>query len=94
MDPFVLTLWYLVINGVLFIFENGFLYGLLISEVFLLYCLRTQDDCAIPLGATILYLVVWVIVVSSIYSFLSAILLLLAYSVIFVLPVILWLRFH
>ena len=94
MDPFVLTIWYLVISCVLFIFKGGFVYGLFISEVYLLYCLWTMDDCAVPLGAVIIYLIIWLIVVSCVSTFWLAILLLLGYCLIFVLPVVLWLHFH
>ena len=94
MDPFILIVWYFIINCVLFIFESGFVYGLLISEVFLFFCLRTMDHIAIPLGAIAVYLIIWLIVVSCVYSFLVAILILLAYALVFVLPVYLWFRFH
>ena len=94
MDPLALTIWYLIISCVLFIFKSGFIYGLFVSEVFLLYCLWTMDDCAIPLGAVIIYLILWIIVVSYVSTFLLALLLLLVYCLIFVLPVVLWLYFH
>ena len=94
MDPFTLTVWYFLISCGLFIFEGGFLYGLLVSEVFLVYCLRNYDDCAIPLGAVMLYVVIWFIVVSCVYAFWLAFLLFLGYCLIFVLPVVLWLHFH
>lgn len=94
MDPFILTIWYLIISGVLFIFKGGFLYGLVISEIFLLYCLWNFDDCAFPLGAVIIYSTVWFIIVSSVYAFWLALVLFLGYCLIFVLPVVLWLHFH
>ena len=94
MDPFILTIWYLVINCILFIFEQGFLWGLIISEVFLLFCLWTMDNATVPLGAVIIYLILWLIIVSGVYSLKLALLILLGYGLILVLPVVLWLYFH
>lgn len=94
MDPFILTVWYLVISCVLFIFKSGYLYGLIISEIFLLYCLWNYDDCAVPLGAGIIYSILWFIVVSGVTTFWIALLIFLGYCLMFVLPVVLWLHFH
>ena len=94
MDPFILTIWYLVISGILFIVKGGIFYGLVLSEIFLLYCLWNFDECAIPLGAVIIYLIVWLILVSMMSAFWIALLILLGYCLIFVLPVALWLHFH
>ena len=96
MDPFILTIWYLVISGVLLICKGGYLYGLAISEAFFLYCLWNydDDDCAFPLVAVIIYLIVWFIIMSGVYTFWLALVLFLIYCLIFVLPVVLWLHFH
>ena len=94
MDPFILTIWYLVISVIVLIFKGGFGYGLLFSEIFLIYCLWNYDDCALPLGAVLVYLIIWLIIVSMSSSFLAALIILLVYCLLFVLPVVLWFHFH
>lgn len=94
MDCFTLSLIYLAVVGVLLIFEGGYLYGLFITVVFLYWTTfkrEAWDESIAPYISAIIYLIVWMLLVSHLFTFWLALLILVATLLVFLSPGIIYL---
>ena len=82
MDSFIISIWYFIGSLILLIFEGGYLYTPIITAIFIWWAIFKRpawDDSVAPFISAIIYLIIWFIMVISVYGFIAAIILSLFY---------------